>query len=95
VFVVPNNNQLIANHIREVKVVPVPPDQASKHASAFLQQQRTREALQRRFGGVLAAAKKDVKYSKAYEPTPPPKAGAAPAGVSAAAAPPPIAPATK
>ncbi|MDB5420263.1 MAG: hypothetical protein JWR59_210 [Brevundimonas sp.] len=77
VFLVPSGNLIIANHIREIHVAPLTPEQASKHASAVLLQQRTRDAIQRRFGAVVAAAKKDVKYSKEYQPPAPPKAAAA------------------
>jgi EpsD family peptidyl-prolyl cis-trans isomerase len=79
VFIVPNGNILVANRIKETRVVPVPNDQAVKHATAYLKGQRTQEAMQRQFGGIMQAAKKDVVYSKAYEPKAPPAKGAAPA----------------
>jgi hypothetical protein len=53
--------------------VPVTGDAASKQSSAYLKQRRTQEALQRQFGGILAAGKKDIVYAKAYEPPVPPK----------------------
>lgn len=84
VFIVPAGNALIANHIRETRDAPVTAEDAIRHATQFLKAQHTREALQRQFEGVLAAAKKDVKYAKAYEPPPPPKASAAPAAAPAA-----------
>jgi len=77
VFILPANNLLVANHITETRVVPVPADAASKQAAAYLKQRRTQEALQRQFGQVLAAGKKDVVYAKAYQPATPAKAGAA------------------
>lgn len=78
VFVVPNGNVLVANRIRETRVVPVTGDQAVRHATALLKNQRTREAIQRQFSSVVAASKKEIKYAKAYEP-PQPKKAAAPA----------------
>jgi EpsD family peptidyl-prolyl cis-trans isomerase len=79
VFIVPSGNLLVANHIKETRVVPVPNDQAVKHATAYLKSQRTQEALERQFGGILQAAKKDVVYSKAYQPPAPAKPATAPA----------------
>jgi peptidyl-prolyl cis-trans isomerase C len=77
VFILPAGNLLVANHITETRVVPLPADAASKQASAYLKQRRTQEALQRQFGQVLAAGKKDVIYAKAYQPATPAKAAAA------------------
>lgn len=76
VFVVPNGNVLVANRIRETKVVPIVGDKAVRHATALLKNQRTREAIQRQFSSIVNASKKDIKYAKAYEPAPPPKAAA-------------------
>lgn len=90
VFVVPNGNTLVANRIRETRIVPLTGEPAIRHATALLKNQRTREAIQRQFSSVVAASKKDVKYAKAYEP-PAPKAAtpktAAPKAAAPAAAP--------
>jgi EpsD family peptidyl-prolyl cis-trans isomerase len=86
VFIVPQGNLLIGNHITETRTVPLAPDQATKHATGYLKQKRTQDALQRQFGGVLAGAKKDVIYAKAYQPPAPPKVGAPAAAAPAAAA---------
>ncbi len=83
VFVVPSNNVLVGSHITETRTVPVTGDEASKQASAFLKQRRTQEALRRQFGGVLATAKKDIVYAKAYEPPAPAKKATAPAAAPA------------
>ncbi len=77
VFVVPNSNVLIANRIRATQIEPVPGDIATRHATAYLKSRRTQETVQRQFGSLLAAAKKDVVYSKTYQPLAPPKAAAA------------------
>jgi peptidyl-prolyl cis-trans isomerase C len=76
VFVVPNGNVVVANRIRETSVQPFTGTPAVRHATALLKNQRTREALQRQFSSILAASKKDIKYAKAFEPTPPAKAAA-------------------
>jgi EpsD family peptidyl-prolyl cis-trans isomerase len=88
VFILPAGNLLIANQIIETKVQPVNPDIASKRAEALIKAQRTREALQRQFGGVLNAAKKNVVYNKAYQPAPPKPPAAAGAQAAPAAQPP-------
>jgi hypothetical protein len=53
---------------------------ALRHATAYLRQLRIQEAVNRRFGGVVAAGLKDVKFAKGYElpkPAAAPKASAA------------------
>lgn len=56
--------------VREVKTEPVSGEAAMSRAMEQLRLQRAQEAVGRRFGGVLAQAKGEVKYSKAYEPSP-------------------------
>ena len=73
VFVVPLGNMLVANEIRATHVEPLPAGQAVKHATGILKSQRTQESLQRQFGSVMAAAKKDISYAKGYQPPAPPK----------------------
>jgi EpsD family peptidyl-prolyl cis-trans isomerase len=85
IFVVPANNLMVANAIRETKVVPVPTAQAMKHATAFIRNQRARESVQRQFASVVQAGKKEVVYSKAYQPAPPAKAAPKAAGAPAPA----------
>ncbi len=83
VFVVPLGNMLVANEIRSTHVEPLPPGQAVKHATGILKSQRTQESLERQFGSVMAAAKKDITYAKAYQPPAPPKPAAAAAPTKA------------
>lgn len=74
VFLMPaGNGVVVASRIRDSKDMPLTGEPAIKHATAYLKAQHTREALQRQFGGVVQAGKKDVRYAKAYEP---PKAAA-------------------
>jgi EpsD family peptidyl-prolyl cis-trans isomerase len=89
IFVLPNQNLLLINKLINVEVVPVTGPAAVNHAQQYLKAQRTQEALRRQFGSTIQAARKDVKFSKAYEPPKPPakaapKAKAAPAPSSKA-----------
>lgn len=91
VFVVPAGNLLTINQITSTTEVPVANDIATKHATQYLTQTRTREAVGRQFQSVIAAARKDVKYSKAFQPQA--AKPAAKAAAPAPAAPAPAAPA--
>lgn len=93
VFIVPANNLLVANHIVSTRVEPIVGEAATQHATAFLKNLRTQEAVRKQFGTVLAAGKKDIVYSKAYQPPPEAKAAAAPAAGARPAAPAATAPA--
>lgn len=82
VFVVPQGNTAWAARIKEIKVDPVPTNIAIQHATQYLRMQRTQQAVGRQASAILAAAKDEVKYNKAYEPPKPPapaKAGKTPA----------------
>jgi len=70
IFVLPAGNLLVFNRIVSAEVVPVPHDVAVKHATQYLKAKRTQEAIARKFQGEIAAAKEEVKYSKAYAPPP-------------------------
>jgi peptidyl-prolyl cis-trans isomerase C len=83
VFAVPQNGVVLVGHIVGMREDPVPNSVALRHATAYLRQMRVQEAVGRRFGGVVAAGMKDVKFAKGYEPpkpaAPAAKAPAAPA----------------
>jgi EpsD family peptidyl-prolyl cis-trans isomerase len=83
VFAVPQNGVVLVGHIVGMREDPVPNSIALRHATAYLRQMRVQEAVGRRFGGVVAAGMKDVKFAKGYEPPKP----AAPAAAKAPAAP--------
>ena len=89
VFVFPVGQILAFNHIVETQVTPAPEQLATRHASQLIKNQRTQEAIQRQFQGVLGQARTKVKYAKAYEPPKPPATGAAPKAAPAPAAAPP------
>lgn len=79
IFVIPVRNMFTVNRITNTTVSPTPPDIATKHATQLIKSQRTREAITRQFQSVLAQAKKEVKYSKAFQPEAAKPAGKAPA----------------
>lgn len=76
-FVMPAGQIMTINHTTAVREQPITGEPAITHATRRLQQMRTQEAVSRQLQGVLAAAKKDVLYNKAYEPKAP---AAAPTG---------------
>lgn len=74
VFVIPQGNVLTINRIRETRVVPVPAEVATAHATQLLRTERTQTAVERELGAAVSAgrAKKDaIKYAKAFQPTTP------------------------
>ncbi len=85
VFMVPANNLLVANRIASTRVEPLEGAIATQHATEFIKTRRTQEAVQKQLGGVLGGAKKDIVYSKAYQPPEPPKPAKAAAPAAAAA----------
>jgi EpsD family peptidyl-prolyl cis-trans isomerase len=82
VFAVPQNGVVLVGHIVSIREEPVPNALALRHATNYLRQTRVQEAVSRRFGGIVAAGMKDVKFAKGYEP---PKAAPAAAKAPAAA----------
>lgn len=86
VFVVPAGESVVANTIRQSQIVPLTGAKAVEHATAYLRNKRAREATERQFAAVVREGRKEVKYSKAYQPAPPPKNAPAKAAPGAAAA---------
>lgn len=86
VFAVPQNGVVLVGHVTGMRVEPVANALALRHATAYLRQLRVQEAVNRRFGGVVAAGMKEVKFAKGYEPPKPPPAAAAAKAASAAPA---------
>jgi EpsD family peptidyl-prolyl cis-trans isomerase len=64
-----SGNLYTLGKVREVKTDPVSGQVAVSRAMDQLRTQRAQEAVGRRFSGVLAQAKNQVQYSKAYEPS--------------------------
>jgi EpsD family peptidyl-prolyl cis-trans isomerase len=86
VFVIPSNGMLVANKIKDTKVVPLPNDVAVKHATQVIKSQRAQDSVRRQFAAVVSNPKAKVVYNKAYAPPPPPAKGKpAPGGAVAPA----------
>jgi EpsD family peptidyl-prolyl cis-trans isomerase len=71
VFVLPGNDGLLVNRVKETKVVPFTGDQATQYATKWLARQRTQEAVSRSFNQYLAAAASKVQFNKDYAPSKP------------------------
>jgi peptidyl-prolyl cis-trans isomerase C len=71
VFIIPNQNMMIANKIVDTKLVPLSSDVATKHAIQYIKAQRAQETVRRQFGSVVSNSKTKVVYNKAYAPPSP------------------------
>ena len=78
VFVIPNNNMLLVNQIKDTKVQPFTGPQAVDYATQVMTRQRTQEAVGRQISELYGKAKSTIHFNKDY--TPPPPATHAPAG---------------
>ncbi len=81
VFVLPANEGLLVNRVKEIKVVPFTGDQALEFAKKWVTRERTQESVQRSFSQLLSQAAPKVKFNKDYAP---PKASPAAPGAPAA-----------
>ena len=75
IFVVPQNNLLLVNVVRETKIQPFTGDPAVNYATLLLKRMHTQEAVERQMGGLVKTGQATVKYNKTYAP---PVAPAAP-----------------
>jgi peptidyl-prolyl cis-trans isomerase C len=71
VFVLPANEGLLVNRVKETKVVPFTGDPATQYATKWLARQRTQEAVSRSFNQYLTAAASKVQFNKDYAPPKP------------------------
>jgi EpsD family peptidyl-prolyl cis-trans isomerase len=71
VFVIPNGDLLLIDHIVETKVLPVTGDVATARATDVLRSQRTLEAVARAENQILARSASAIRYNDAYKPTTP------------------------
>jgi EpsD family peptidyl-prolyl cis-trans isomerase len=86
VFVLPSNDGLLVNRIKETKVVPFTGDPATQFATKWLTRTRSQETVSRSFNQYLKAAQPKIQFNKDYAPPKPaPAAGAPAAGAPAAA----------
>jgi EpsD family peptidyl-prolyl cis-trans isomerase len=83
VFVLPGNEGLLVNRIKDTKVVPFTGDPAVQFATKWLTRTRTQDAVGRAFNQYLKAAQPKIQFNKDYAPAKP-----APTGAAAGAAPP-------
>jgi EpsD family peptidyl-prolyl cis-trans isomerase len=68
VFVVPRDNILLVNQIRETRSLPLTGDRAINYALDYLRNQRTLEAVARAENQILAKAATQIRYNDAYRP---------------------------
>jgi len=88
VFVLPSNDGLLVNRIKDTKVLPFTGDPALQYATKWMTRQRTQEAVNRSFNQYLTAAVSKIQFNKDYappKPTKPTPTGAATPGAPAAA----------
>ncbi len=83
IFVIPNNGGITFNQIQSTQTVPFTGEPAIQYAMKVITHQRTEEAVNREFGGILKAAAGEIKYNKDYAPPKPPAAPSQPAGTKA------------
>lgn len=67
-FIVPNNDTLLVNQIRQVRVVPFTGQPAVSYALGILTTQRTQETLARQFNALISKAAHGVRFNKDYAP---------------------------
>jgi EpsD family peptidyl-prolyl cis-trans isomerase len=68
VFVVPVNNTLIVNRIRDVRVAPITGEAAIARATQLLRMQRAQISIARQSAYVVQQAQGKVKYNPAFAP---------------------------
>jgi EpsD family peptidyl-prolyl cis-trans isomerase len=96
VFVLPSNDGLLVNRIKETKVVPFTGDPSVQFATKWLTRTRTQDAVGRAFNQYLKAAEPKIQFNKDYAPPKPVRtAAAAPGTATAPAAPAAAQPAAK
>jgi EpsD family peptidyl-prolyl cis-trans isomerase len=77
VFVLPSNDGLLVNRVKETKVSPFTGDAATAYAIKWLTRQRTQESVTKSFNQYLAQAAGKVQFNKDYAPPKPVKTAAA------------------
>ena len=68
VFVIPSNDVLFVNQIKDTKVVPFTGPQSVEYATQMVTRQRTSDAVQRQISAILIKAKPSVHFNKDYAP---------------------------
>ena len=70
VFIINAGNQVLINLVHATRVQPFTGDTANKFAGNYLRAQHTQDAVRRQMGILLAAAQRDVRFAKQYQPVP-------------------------
>jgi len=86
VFVLPSNDGLLVNRVKETKVIPFTGDPATEYAIKWLTRQRTQESVSRSFNQLLAASASKIQFNKDYAPPKPVKTSGPPEAAPAAPA---------
>ncbi len=86
VFVLPSNEGLLVNRIKETKVIPFTGDPATEYATKWLTRQRTQDSVSRSFNQLLTASASKIQFNKDYAPPKPVKAATPPGAAPAATA---------
>ena len=76
VFVLPANDGLLVNRVKETKVIPFTGDAATQYATKWLTRQRTQESVSRSFNQLLSASSSKIQFNKDYAPPKPVKTAA-------------------
>ena len=79
VFVIPSNDSLLVNQIKDTKIVPFVGQQSVNYAMQVMTRQRTQEAVQRQVSAMFGKAKASVHFNKDFAPPTPPAGAANPA----------------
>lgn len=80
VFVIPSNDALLVNQIKDTKIVPFTGPQSLDYATQVVTRQRTSDAVQRQVSAMFAKAKPSVHFNNDYVPP----TGAAPGALAPA-----------
>ncbi len=78
VFVIPSNDSLLVNQIKETRIIPFGGPQSLNYATQVLSRQRTQEAVGRQVSALYGKAKASVHFSKDFTPPVAPPAPVAP-----------------
>ena len=68
VFVIPSNDALLVNQIKDTKIVPFTGPQSVEYATQVVTRQRTSDAVQRQVSAIFAKAKPSVHFNRDYAP---------------------------
>jgi EpsD family peptidyl-prolyl cis-trans isomerase len=71
VFIVPTDNLIVINQIRDTKILPLTGDPAYRLAGDYLRRQHAEGAVSKGIGEILAKASPAIRYNPAYQPQAP------------------------